>query len=79
MAQYRGTVKWFSNLKGYGFLGHEDGSDVFCHFSAIQANGYKSLREGDEVEFDLLETAEGKIQAVKVTCVKPVQKRKSYS
>ncbi|MDQ1301757.1 MAG: cold shock protein [Chloroflexota bacterium] len=46
-----GTVKWFSNQKGYGFIARESGDDVFVHFSAIEAEGYKSLAEGDKVEF----------------------------
>ena len=50
MAQYKGTVKWFNNAKGFGFIGREDGPDVFVHYSAIQVDGYKSLKEGDEVE-----------------------------
>jgi CspA family cold shock protein len=49
----RGKVKWFSNQKGYGFITPESGSDVFVHFSAIQGEGYKSLKEGDEVEFEI--------------------------
>ena len=49
----RGTVKWFSNEKGYGFIAPEGGgNDLFVHFSAIQSDGYRSLNEGDEVEFD---------------------------
>src|ERR1700761_4759929 len=55
MAQYAGTVKWFNNAKGYGFLGHDGGPDVFVHFSSIQLDGYKSLKEGDEVEFDVIQ------------------------
>ena len=51
MAQ--GTVKWFSNEKGYGFIEREGGDDVFVHFSAIQGDGYKSLTEGERVEFDV--------------------------
>ena len=51
MAQ--GTVKWFSNEKGYGFIEREGGEDVFVHFSAIQSNGFKSLDENQKVEFDL--------------------------
>lgn len=59
MAQYRGTVKWFNNAKGFGFLGREDGPDVFCHFSAIQIDGYKSLKENDEVEYDVIQGQKG--------------------
>ena len=57
MAQYRGTVKWFNNAKGYGFLGRDGGADVFVHYSSIQIDGYKSLKEGDEVEFDIIQGA----------------------
>jgi len=59
LAQYRGTVKWFNNAKGYGFLGREGGADVFVHYSSIQNEGYKSLKEGDEVEFDIIEGTKG--------------------
>lgn len=55
----RGTVKWFSNQKGYGFIAREDGGDVFVHYSAIQEDGYKSLEEGEEVEFDIVEGDRG--------------------
>ena len=58
MAQYKGKVKWFNNAKGYGFIGREDGPDVFVHYSAIQLDGYKTLKEGDEVEFDIVEGPE---------------------
>ncbi|HEX7521589.1 MAG TPA: cold-shock protein [Acidimicrobiia bacterium] len=48
-----GTVKWFNSEKGYGFISREDGDDVFAHFSAIQGDGYRSLEEGQKVEFDV--------------------------
>jgi CspA family cold shock protein len=59
MAQYKGTVKWFNNAKGYGFLGREDGPDVFVHYSSIKLDGYKTLKEGDEVEFDVIQGTKG--------------------
>jgi CspA family cold shock protein len=55
-----GVVKWFSNEKGYGFIARENEEDVFVHFSAIQADGYKSLTEGQKVEFDITEGPKGK-------------------
>lgn len=54
-----GTVKWFSNNKGYGFIEREDGPDVFVHFSAIQADGYRSLEEGQRVEFTIEDGPKG--------------------
>jgi CspA family cold shock protein len=59
MARITGTVKWFNNSKGFGFLGQGDGPDVFCHYSGIEADGYKSLKEGDEVEFDIVQGPKG--------------------
>jgi CspA family cold shock protein len=55
----QGTVKWFSNEKGYGFIARPDGDDVFVHFSAIQGDGYKTLTEGQEVEFDIVDGPKG--------------------
>ncbi len=49
MERLKGTVKWFNNAKGYGFLGRDDGPDVFIHYSSITTEGYKSLQEGDRV------------------------------
>ncbi len=60
-----GTVKWFSNEKGYGFIEREEGDDVFVHFSAITMDGYKSLREGQRVEFEVVEGNKG-LQAANV-------------
>ena len=55
-----GTVKWFNAEKGYGFISNaEGGEDVFVHFSAIQADGYKTLEEGQEVEFEVVQGAKG--------------------
>jgi cold shock protein len=71
LAQYKGIVKWFNNAKGYGFLGHDGGADVFVHYSSIQRDGYKSLKEGDEVEFDIVEGAKGP-QADQVARLKDV-------
>lgn len=59
MGQHKGVIKWFNNAKGYGFVGREDGPDVFVHYSAINLDGYKSLKEGDEVEFDIVQGSKG--------------------
>ena len=63
MAQ--GSVKWFNDAKGYGFISQENGEDVFVHFSAIQAQGFKSLAEGDRVEFEVTNGPKG-LQAANV-------------
>ncbi len=61
----KGTVKWFSNQKGYGFISSESSDDVFVHHSAIQGDGYKSLDEGQEVEFEVQQGPKG-AQAINV-------------
>ena len=64
----KGTVKWFSNKKGYGFIEQENGPDVFVHHNAINATGFKSLKEGDKVTFDIEQGQKGP-SAVNVTVV----------
>jgi CspA family cold shock protein len=64
----QGTVKWFNDSKGYGFIAAESGSDVFVHFSAIQDSGFKSLQEGQTVQFDVTKGPKG-WQAENVTAV----------
>ncbi len=62
----QGRVKWFNNEKGYGFIDHADGGeDIFVHYSAIKQEGYKTLSEGQQVQFDLIETPKG-LQATNV-------------
>ena len=61
----RGTVKWFNEAKGFGFISQEGGEDVFVHFSAIQGDGFKTLAEGDAVEFDVNQGPKG-LQAANV-------------
>ncbi len=62
----QGTVKWFNNAKGYGFIKRQTGEDVFVHYKSINTEGYKSLSEGDKVEFEVEQGPKG-LQAVKVT------------
>jgi cold shock protein len=59
LVREKGTVKWFNGAKGYGFIQRSTGEDVFVHFSAIQENGYRTLNEGETVEFDLLKGPKG--------------------
>jgi CspA family cold shock protein len=64
-----GQVKWFNNAKGYGFIGREGGADVFVHYTAITGEGYRSLQEGDTVEFEIVQGQKGPqaAEVVKVT------------
>ena len=55
----KGKVKWFNNQKGYGFITPENGNDVFVHYSAVQGDGYKTLNEGQDVEFDIVKSDKG--------------------
>ena len=64
----RGQVKWFDQKKGYGFIAREDGDDLFVHYSAINRDGFRTLDEGDEVEFEISEGKKG-LQASNVTIV----------
>lgn len=68
----QGKVKWFNNEKGYGFIDYPEGEDIFVHYSAIRQDGYKTLSEGQVVEFDLIETAKG-LQAINVSEVTSVK------
>ncbi len=72
MSRISGTVKWFNNTKGYGFISQPSGQDVFVHYSAIQEKGYKTLREGEVVEFDVKTGPRGP-QAENVTRVEARQ------
>ena len=65
----KGTVKWFNNQKGYGFISDEQGNDVFVHYSGLNMDGFKSLEEGATVEFEVVEGAKGP-HATNVTVVK---------
>ena len=65
----RGTVKWFNNQKGYGFICDEQGNDVFVHYSGLNMEGYKNLEENQKVEFDVVDGEKGP-QATNVTVIK---------
>jgi len=64
--RFEGKVKWFSDQKGYGFIARDNSADVFVHHTAIQMKGFRTLKEGDNVTYDLLESPKG-LQAVNVT------------
>jgi cold shock protein len=71
---FRGKVKWFSNAKGFGFIGRPDGPDIFVHYTAVNSDGYKSLLEGEDVEFEIVEGLKGP-QAENVTKLAPPGER----
>ena len=72
MAQFQGSVRWFNNAKGFGFLGRDGGPDVFVHYTAIQTDGYKSLKESELVEYDVVQGDKGP-QADHVVRLKPTK------
>lgn len=63
MSEYSGVVRWFNNVRGYGFLGRDGGPDVFVHYSCIDGDGYRTLREGEPVEYNIIRGLNGKPQA----------------
>ncbi len=71
-----GKVKWFNPRKGYGFIGTDDGRDVFVHYSSIDGDGFKTLDEGDTVQFDIVEGEKG-LRATNVVCKSPSEKQPS--
>jgi len=73
-----GKVKWFNPRKGYGFIGTDDGRDVFVHYSSIGGDGFKTLDEGDTVQFDIVEGEKG-LRATNVVCKSPSEKEKQTS
>ena len=66
MANEKGKVKWFNNSKGYGFIERENGEDLFVHYTSIEGEGFRSLEEGQAVEFEVAEGKKG-LQAIKLT------------
>jgi CspA family cold shock protein len=71
-----GKVKWFNPRKGYGFIGTDDGRDVFVHYSSITGDGFKTLDEGDTVQFEIVEGEKG-LRATNVVCKSPSEKQPS--
>ena len=70
----QGKIKWFNNSKGYGFIGRDGGPDVFVHYTAIVAEGFRTLNEGDAVEFEIVQGAKGQ-KAAYVTVNRPIHSR----
>ena len=77
MARITGTVKWFNDAKGFGFISREGGPDVFVHFSAISGSGFKSLAEGDKVEFEVVQGQKGPQAADVSKAMRSCQARQS--
>lgn len=75
MARLTGTVKWFSDAKGFGFIQREDGGDLFVHHSAIEGAGFRTLMEGEKVEFEVLDEPKG-LKALKVVRLDPPRPRR---
>ena len=73
-----GKVKWFNNAKGYGFIERDGGSDVFVHYSSIAGDGFKTLDEGDAVQFDVVEGEKG-LRATNVVCKSPSEEKQPSS
>ncbi|MBL7661600.1 cold shock domain-containing protein [bacterium] len=73
-AALKGVVKWFNDAKGYGFITHESGSDVFVHFSVIESDGFKTLKDGEEVEYELSEGEKGLHAACVRRTNQPIEK-----
>ena len=78
MDRTTGKVKWFSQAKGYGFIQRDDGDDVFVHYSSIEGDGFRTLNEGDRVEFELLEESKG-LKARNVVRVEAAASRRGWA
>ena len=76
-SQLKGTIKWFNNTKGYGFIGCENGPDVFVHYSGIEGDGYRTLQDGDHVRFDIVQGDKGPQVGAEFNCLtKPAFRRR---
>ncbi len=70
----QGKVKWFNNEKGYGFIGRDNGADVFVHYSAIMGDGFRTLQEGDQVEFEIVQGPKGPQAANVIKTIESTQR-----